>query len=77
MCLGIPGIVVEVREMTAIVDFGGVRREVDSLLVPDVKPGDYVIVHAGTIISKLDPKEAEETIKAWREVLEAMYEVEV
>ena len=77
MCLGVPGIVVEVREMTAIVDFGGVRREVDSLLVPNVKPGDYVIVHAGTIISKLDPREAEETIKAWREVLEALYEVRV
>ena len=77
MCLVVQGIVVEVREMTAIVDFGGVRREVDSLLVPDVKPGDYVIVHAGTIISKLDPREAEETIKAWREVLEALYEVRV
>ncbi|RLE87232.1 MAG: HypC/HybG/HupF family hydrogenase formation chaperone, partial [Thermoprotei archaeon] len=74
MCLGIPGVVVEVRDTIAIVDFGGVKREVDSLLVPNIKPGDYVIVHAGAIISKLSPEEAEETIKAWREVLEALYE---
>ena len=75
MCLGIPGVVVEVRDTIAIVDFGGVKREVDSLLVPNIKPGDYVIVHAGAIISKLSPEEAEETIKAWREVLEALYEM--
>jgi len=72
MCLGIPGVVVEVKEMTAIVDFGGVKREVDKLLVPDVKPGDYVIVHAGAIISKLSREEAEKTIEAWKEVLEAL-----
>ncbi len=75
MCLGIPGVVVEVKGTIAIVDFGGVKREVDSLLVPNIKPGDYVIVHAGAIISKLSPEEAEETIKAWREVLEALYEM--
>jgi len=75
MCLGIPGVVVEVKDTIAIVDFGGVKREVDSLLVPNIKPGDYVIVHAGAIISKLSPEEAEETIKAWREVLEALYEM--
>ncbi|MCD6114613.1 MAG: HypC/HybG/HupF family hydrogenase formation chaperone [Thermoprotei archaeon] len=72
MCLGIPGVVVEVKELTAIVDFGGVKREVDKLLVPDVKPGDYVIVHAGAIISKLSREEAEKTIEAWKEVLEAL-----
>lgn len=75
MCLGIPGVVVEVKGTVAIVDFGGVKREVDSLLVPNIKPGDYVIVHAGAIISKLSPEEAEETIKAWREVLEALYKM--
>ncbi|RLG76588.1 MAG: HypC/HybG/HupF family hydrogenase formation chaperone [Thermoprotei archaeon] len=75
MCLGIPGVVIEVKDTIAIVDFGGVKREVDSLLVPNIKPGDYVIVHAGAIISKLSPEEAEETIKAWREVLEALYEM--
>ena len=71
MCLGIPAKVVEVRETTAIVDYGGYLREVDILLQPDVKVGDYVIVHAGAIIAKIDEKEALETIKLWKEVLRA------
>ena len=72
MCLGVPGRVVEVRGVTAIVDFGGgVRREVNALL-EEVSPGDYVIVHAGIIISKLDPEEARRTIQVWREIAEAL-----
>ena len=74
MCLGVPGRVVEVKdEFTAIVDFGGVRREVDISLV-DVEPGDYVIVHAGIAISKLDMEEAKELLNLWRQVLEEMSE---
>ncbi len=71
MCLGIPGVVVEVRGRLAVVDFGGVRREVDATL-ERVSPGDHVIVHAGMIISKLSPEEAEETIRVWRELIEAI-----
>ena len=59
MCLGIPGKVIEVKGDIAVVDFGGVRREVDALLV-NVKPGDYVIVHAGAIITKIDERLAKE-----------------
>lgn len=73
MCLGVPAKVVEVRDSTAIVDFGGVLREVDASFTP-VKRGDYVIIHAGTVISKLDPEEAEETIKTWEEVLKSLAE---
>ena len=69
MCLGVPARVVEVRDGTAIVDFGGVFREVDVSLV-DVKPGDYVIVHAGIAISELKPEEAEEVLRTWKEYLE-------
>ncbi len=71
MCLGIPGRVVEVRGNRALVDFGGVAREVDATL-EEVKPGDYVIVHVGVIISKMDPETAEDTIRVWREMLEAL-----
>lgn len=71
MCLGIPGKVVEVKGRVAVVDFGGVKREVDATL-EDVEPGDYVIVHVGMIISKMDPKEAEETIRIWKEMLEVI-----
>lgn len=75
MCLGIPARVVKVLGDTAIVDFGGVRREVDILLQPDVKEGDYVIVHAGAVISKLSIEEAEKTLKIWEELISALEEV--
>jgi hydrogenase expression/formation protein HypC len=63
MCLGIPGLVVErlegpVELERAIVEFGGVRRVVCVACVPDVRPGDYVIVHAGLAISRVDAAEA-------------------
>ncbi|RLG02157.1 MAG: HypC/HybG/HupF family hydrogenase formation chaperone [Thaumarchaeota archaeon] len=74
MCLGIPARVVEVRETTAIVDYGGYLREVDIILQPNIKVGDYVIVHAGTIIAKIDEKEALETIKLWKELLKVSIE---
>ncbi len=73
MCLGIPGRVLEVRGRMAVVDFGGVRREVDASL-EDVSPGDYVLVHAGIVISKISQEEAEETIRLWNEILQAMEE---
>ncbi|RLE65227.1 MAG: HypC/HybG/HupF family hydrogenase formation chaperone [Thermoprotei archaeon] len=74
MCLGVPAKVVEIRNggKSAIVDYGGVRREVDAFLVPDLKVGEYVIVHAGAIIEKLDEKEAIESIRLWKEILEAL-----
>ena len=73
MCLGIPGRVVELRDEggfpTGIVDFGGVRREVCLAYVAgDVRQGDYVVVHVGFAISKVDEEEAKRTF----EVLRAM-----
>jgi len=76
LCLGIPAKVVEVRGEVGIVEFGGVRKEVDASLV-DVKPGDYVIVHAGAMISKLSPEEAQETIKLWEEVIRKLEEASI
>ncbi len=74
MCLGVPAKVVEIKNggRSAIVDYGGVRREVDAFLVPDLKVGEYVIVHAGAIIEKLDEKEAAESIRLWREIIEVL-----
>ena len=61
MCLGIPAEVKEIRGHVALVDFGdGVLREVDAGAIGDLKPGDLVVVHAGVIIEKLKPEEAEE-----------------
>lgn len=63
MCLAIPARVVEVAENdVAIVDLGGVRKDVSLALVEDVKVGDYVIVHVGYALTRLDPEEAEKTL---------------
>lgn len=70
--MGVPGRVVEVRGERAVVDFGGLRREVDAVLVPDVKPGDYVIVHAGAIIEKIDEETYREMLMALEELAKAM-----
>jgi|ERR1035437_656670 hydrogenase expression/formation protein HypC len=73
MCLGIPGRVVELRDdggfAMGVVDFGGVRREVCLAYVQDdVALGDYVIVHVGFAISKVDEAEATRTFEVLREM---------
>jgi hydrogenase expression/formation protein HypC len=73
MCLGIPGRIVELRDNTGlpmgVVDFGGVRREVCLAYVQaDVELGDYVIVHVGFAISKVDEPEAQRTFEVLREM---------
>ena len=72
MCLGVPGLVVELQEPigdlpAALVEFAGVRRPVCVACVPDVEPGDYVIVHAGIAISRVDAEEAARVLTWLRE----------
>ena len=63
MCLAVPALVVErVDDDEAMIDAGGVRMRVSLALVPEAAVGDYVIVHAGFAISRLDPDEAESTL---------------
>ncbi|HUV34434.1 MAG TPA: HypC/HybG/HupF family hydrogenase formation chaperone [Candidatus Desulfaltia sp.] len=71
MCLAVPGLVESVEDRTAVVDFGGVKREavVDLMEPGSVKPGVYVLVHTGFVIQILDKREAEETLELWREIL--------
>lgn len=71
MCLAIPGKIESVDGRTAIVDFGGVKREaiIDLMEKGTVNPGTWVLVHTGFVIQTLDEKEALETLEAWREVL--------
>ena len=73
MCLGIPGRVLDLRDdggMTmGTVDFGGVRRDVCLAYVTDeVRPGDYVVVHVGFAISRVDEAEARRTFEMLREM---------
>jgi hydrogenase expression/formation protein HypC len=63
MCLAIPALVVErLAGDEATIDLGGVRKTVSLALVPEAVAGDYVIVHVGYAISRLDPEEAARTL---------------
>ncbi len=63
MCLAIPARVVEIQANDqAIVDLGGVRKDISLALVDSVAVGDYVIVHVGYALTRLDPEEAEKTL---------------
>lgn len=69
MCLALPARIVELRENeSGIVDLGGVRKEVSLALVEEVGVGDYVIVHVGYALSKLDTGEAEATLRLFAEL---------
>jgi hydrogenase expression/formation protein HypC len=67
MCLAIPGKVVEFHNTDGVrmskVDFGGVTREACLEYLPETAVGDYVLVHAGFAISKVDPEEASKTLQ--------------
>lgn len=63
MCLAIPALVVKRLEgEEALIDAGGVRKRISLALVPEAVEGDYVIVHVGYALSRLDPDEAERTL---------------
>ena len=69
MCLAIPARIVEldVQDMNATVELGGVRKSISLALVEGVELDDYVLVHVGYAISKLDPEEAERTLELFAE----------
>jgi hydrogenase expression/formation protein HypC len=69
MCLAIPARVAEILDGDqAVVDLGGVRKNISLALVEDVAVGDYVIVHVGYALNKLDPEEAEKTLALFAEM---------
>ncbi|MBT3193459.1 MAG: HypC/HybG/HupF family hydrogenase formation chaperone [Verrucomicrobia bacterium] len=68
MCLAIPAKITELRDsQMATVDVGGVQQEVCIALLEDVAVGDYVIMHVGYALNKLDPEEAAKTLEAFKE----------
>ncbi len=71
MCLGIPMRIVERDGEAAVVESGGVRKEIRLDLVRDAAVGDYVLVHAGYAIERLDESEALETLDLLRQVYRA------
>jgi hydrogenase expression/formation protein HypC len=68
MCLAIPARVVALpAPEIARIDLAGVQKEISLALVDDVQIGDYVIVHVGYALTKLDPEEAERTLRTFAE----------
>lgn len=68
MCLAIPSQITQIENNMATIDVGGVRREASLLLLEDVKVDDYVIVHAGFAIQKIDETAAIQTLNLLKNV---------
>ena len=71
MCLAVPSKIIEINDNIAKVDVDGVIRETSLMLMEDAKIGDYVIVHAGFAINKVDEDAALQTIKDLKSFLAA------
>ncbi len=75
MCLGIPSKIIRINDSMATIDVYGAQRDISIMLLEDqVKVGDYVLVHAGFAIQKLQKKEAKETLKLFDQYLEMLNE---
>jgi hydrogenase expression/formation protein HypC len=72
MCLAVPGRVVSIADiddtLMAEVDFGTVRKQVCVQYVPDVKLGEYVVVHVGFAIQRLDEQSAQQTLSSFEQL---------
>lgn len=71
MCLGVPMQVKRIEGETALCEIDGVKREASLMMVDGVAVGDFVLIHAGFAIEKLDQEDAEQTLALFREVLAA------
>lgn len=70
MCLAVPSKIVEIKDMMATIDVQGARRDVSLLILPEeVEIGDYVLVHAGFAIQKVDRKAGDEAIRLINEII--------
>lgn len=70
MCIAIPSRIVALHGMTARIDVQGAQREVSIMLLPDPpQVGDFVLVHAGFAIQRLDPESGQETLQLFEDIL--------
>ncbi len=70
MCLAIPLKIISIKGKMGIGELGGVKKKISLMLLDKVKVGDYVLLHAGFAINKLETKEAEELLQLLREISE-------
>ena len=71
MCLAVPVKIIKIDGKEADVEIGGISRRISIWLTPDVKAGDYVLLHTGYAISVVDQEEAAETLKLFEEIAES------
>jgi len=71
MCLAVAGKVISIEGMSGMIEVGGIKREAGLHLVPGVRVGDYVLLHAGFAIQIIDEKEAIETMKLLEEMFQS------
>jgi len=70
MCLAVPGKVLSIENNKGVIEIGNMRREVFMHLLPDVKVGEYVLVHAGCAMETIDEEEAKKTLELIKELAE-------
>ncbi len=77
MCLAVPSKIIEIEDTLATVDVMGLRKQISLLLLPEEPQiGDYVLVHAGFAINKMEPEEAQEALKIFEKIFKDMEEQE-
>ena len=70
MCVAIPAKIIEIYEHESLVDFGKIKKKVNTFFIEDIKLGDYVLIHAGCALEKISEEEAIETIKLFKIISE-------
>jgi len=76
-CLAVPSKIIELDGYMATVDVMGLKKQISLMLLPEEpKIGDYVLVHAGFAINKMEPAEAEEALKIFQKIFQEMEEQE-
>ena len=73
MCLAIPLRLIEINGVAGVAEVDGVSRQVRLDLLPEVSLGDYVLIHAGLAIARVDPDHAQETLSLLRSLADEVY----
>lgn len=69
MCVAVPGKVTKIYDKEAMVSFQGVEKKINTVFVPNLHLGDYVLVHVGCAIEKIDVEEALKTIELFESLI--------
>ncbi|WP_343339520.1 hypothetical protein TPELB_19590 [Terrisporobacter petrolearius] len=72
MCVAIPGKVIEIYEGESLIDFGKIKKRVNTFFIDNIQEGDYVLIHAGCAIEKVSEEEAIETMDIFKSISEEL-----